>query len=175
MKDLFGEETVRTLGLYQPFATLMGCGKEIETRWVQEGRMAPFPEGTYLLYSTQKAYSMKEFVDVAGFYAQKGYNYASSDETFNVNGCALWVGRLVKRAYLKPDEREKAFVDVYDDYFENGKFTHLKEGHVFGTFEKSDLWGLHFEDVKRIKPFVFKGKQGVGILTKEQKELIEFV
>lgn len=169
MKDLFGEETVRTLGLYQPFATLMGHGK-IETRWVQAGRMAPFPEGTYLLYSTQKAYTDNEFGNIAGEWAADGWELAWQDDTLQLDGYALWVGKLVKRSYLQPNERMNAFVGYPSQYFDGSKY--------YSFNEKGDpiyLWGLHFENVKRIKPFIFKGKQGVGILTKEQKELIEFV
>lgn len=177
MKDLFGNQTIRTLGLYQPFATLMGCGKEIETRWVQAGRMAPFPEGYYLLYSTQKAYTQNQFDSIALKYRYKGWNAANSDESIDLNGYALWVGKLVKRALLEPNEREKAFVDV--DLLCGGMFTMFKpkwykeQGRYYD--QEYRLWGLHFRDVKRIKPFVFKGKQGVGILSEEDKNKIEFV
>lgn len=35
---------IRTLVIYQPYATLMGHGK-LETRWVKHGRKPPFPRG----------------------------------------------------------------------------------------------------------------------------------
>ena len=61
---------------------------------------------------------------------------------------------------------DETFVDIPVDELESTQpFT--IDGRV--------LWGLHFENMRRIKPFPFKGKQGIGFLTKEQKQLIEFV
>jgi len=65
----------------------------------------------------------------------------------------------------------KAFVDI--------NMTMLKDAPEEIDFFKEiiiddhTLWGLHFENVQRIKPFEFKGKQGVGILSDEHKNLIE--
>jgi hypothetical protein len=65
MIDIFGNETIRTIGLYQPFASLMHHGK-IETRWVKKGKKPPFPLGKYILYSTLKSYSDKELDYICG-------------------------------------------------------------------------------------------------------------
>jgi len=166
MKDLFGEETIRTLGLYQPYATLMLHGK-IETRWVYHTKKAPFPLGKYLIYSTKKAYSVGEFRSIAGDHYPEAERTFMDDPTIQLNGYALGIGDLIKveplsgweatlRTFVDPDMRQVESIDPF-------------------TIDSRVLWGLYFENMRRIKPFPFKGKQGIGFLTKEQKQLIKFL
>jgi hypothetical protein len=172
MKDLFGNEPVRTLGLYQPYATLMLHGK-IESRWVQEGKKAPFPLGKYLIYSTKKAYTVREFEHVAGEYSSDAVKLFSGDETLDLYGYALAIGDLVEVKKMGMGEIPKAFIDINLTMLKDAK-----EGVDLWeeiTIDESTLWGLHFKSVKRIKPFPFKGKQGVGFLSTEDQSKIEFV
>lgn len=165
-------EKIRTLGLYQPYASLMLHGK-IESRWVEEGKKPPFPLGKYLIYSTKKSYSVEEFKHVAGDYYNDARNIITREETSTLNGYAICMGDLVKREKLGYNQLPKAFVDINITMVKMGKedIDWYKEIIVDGR----QLWGLHFENVKRIKPFEFKGKQGVGFLSRVDQMRIEYV
>jgi hypothetical protein len=159
-------ETIRTLGLYQPFAGLMLHGK-IETRFVRNGRKPPFPLGKYLIYSTLKSY------DVYGggiVYAGGLDNICTPEQihqildlmnsdapAFNTFGSALMLADL---AYI---------IDPITPDIEN---TFVQYVAPDSTHRRV---GLVFENVQRIKPFAFKGKQGIGFLTDEQRAQIEII
>jgi len=151
---------IRTLGLYQPYASLMLHGK-IESRWVENGKKPPFPLGTYLIYSTKKEYTVEEFRRLSGQWHQKARNIISREETSTLTGHALALGELTQVKKLTQEEKSLAYIDF--DIDENN------------DIQPYTLWGLHFTDVRRIKPFLFKGKQGIGFLKEEQKKLIKFV
>jgi len=166
MKNLFGEETIRTIGLYQPYATLMLHGK-VETRWVYHTKKAPFPLGKYLIYSTKKAYSGSEFAHIAGDHTVDAIKLVEHDPSINLNGYGLCIGDLVR---VVPLNGWEAMINTFVD----PPMRYMTSIEPF-TLDGRVLWGLYFENMRRIKPFPFKGKQGIGFLTAEQKQLIEFV
>ena len=137
---------VRTLGLYQPFATLMLHGK-VETRWVRKGKKAPFPLGRYLIYSTKKYYKpSQELATLCGYvnYNRLMQIVQGKDETWP-NGRAICIGDLVKIIDpICPPFNQNTFV--------NNEWETQTHRRV----------GLVFENVKRVKPYEFTGKQGVG-------------
>lgn len=162
-------EVIRTLGLYQPFATLMLHGK-IETRWVQSGKKPPFPLGKYLIYATKESASYSEVYRVSGqYFSRLNWAIIDNDNPDNVlyGGMAMAVGNLISIVpYMSLDDKASTFVDSLDGWMEvvkGGKSTYYT------------LWALVFENVKRIKPFQLKGKQGIGFLSDADKDKIKFV
>jgi hypothetical protein len=169
-------DEIRTLGLYQPFASLMLHGK-IETRMVRcewdsatqsiIDRKPPFPLGTYLIYSTKKEYFRDEVKRITGRFFEGAMISLSDEPTFNTdkrNGHAICIGNLVE--IIDPIQCEfhpATFVDlpVYDVDIHN--------------YPISRRVGLRFEAVKRIKPFPITGKQGVGFLSVADHLKIEFL
>jgi hypothetical protein len=168
---------IRTLGLYQPYATLMLHGK-IETRWVRDGKKPPFPLSQYLIYSTKKYYTSEEFSNIAGKYASDGrkkiendpslsVKWMSKNQPLNINkSWAIAVGTLTEVELFRPQQQPMAFVDTGMPSF--------PVKHVDTKGNLIVLWALIFENVKRIKPFEFThGKQGVGILKDEDRNKIQ--
>ena len=149
---------IRTLGLYQPFAGLMLHDK-IETRRVRAGRKAPFPLGFYLLYATAREYSHQEIKDISGKQYERILDIRTNDFTrfSQITGHAICVGELVKVFRIfGPEYDERTFVQYrHDDVFA--------------------LIGLEFKNVRKIAPFPFKGKQGIGFVTDEQRAKIKFL
>ncbi len=143
---------IRTLGFYQPYASLMLHGK-VESRWVIKGKKPPFPLGKYLIYSTKKRYSPEGFKDIAGDKAHYALDLLKDEPTASLDGYALAVGDLVEIVPMTPTMELRAFIDTD---------MRLWESQDPITIDGRCLWGLVFDDVKRIKPFPFKGKQGVG-------------
>lgn len=161
MKTLFEDqyEVIRTLGFYQPFASLMFHGK-VETRWVKKGKKPPFPLGKYLFYTTQSECSSFTLFDWCGPGVTLSIDHLLlEDETRKLNGYALGTGELIKVAPLTSDDL--SFVK-----FEGEKDFSDKNGFI----TKKVQWGLHFKNVKRIEPFLWEqdgkklGKQGTGFL-----------
>lgn len=164
MTDLFGEniETIRTLGFYQPFGSLMlPPFNKIETRKVKCGKKPPFPLGKYLFYTTLKSADDNKLYDWCGDVIMKYLKAVIDGEpTINLNGYGLGIGELTKVRPMTDEDEEQAFVG---NYFETGK----------------DNWCLIFSNVYRIEPFPFVdgegnslGKQGVGILHPKYHNLI---
>ncbi len=154
-------DKIRTLGLYQPYAGLM-CPpyNKIETRWVKKGKKAPFPLGRYLIYATRYSYNMGKLHDISGTrqYDRIRKIREEEPELFAKRGAALCVGDLVEVYDLATHSDHETFVEwTFDDKGERR------------------MVGLIFENMKRIKPFPIKGKQGIGFLTEEQKKLIEYI
>lgn len=137
---------VRTIGLYQPYATLMLNGKDIETRWVREGKRAPFPNGWYAIYSTRKAFTSEGFREVAGRTEVAAKRAYLPDPTHKMNGFIIGVGFLEDKIEWTPMMMDYSFVDQ----------RHAVEGYT--------LWALNFTKIHRVDPVPFKGKQGVGFL-----------
>jgi len=157
-------EKVRSLGLYQPYAGLMAHGK-IETRWVRKGRKVPFPKGKYLLYATLKKYSVQEVSQISGNEYGRIFGLVSQDpESFLLTGHAMFLADLVKHIYVVPGMEKETFVDCRY----NTRVKVIKAGEI--KIETHQVMvGLIFENVQRIEPFPFKGKQGIGILTDADK------
>lgn len=154
--DMFGHEKIRTLGLYQPFATLMLHGK-IETRWVRNGKKPPFPLGKYLIYSTKKGYEDEELKELCGAQYARAIALEEADDTAGLYGYGLCIGELVK------------IVDPLDFSYDEVAFIHVRPAEDFR------LVGLVFTDVKRIKPFAFHGKQGIGFLSENELSSVEYL
>ena len=164
-------DQIRTLGLYQPYAELMMHGK-IETRWVRRGRKPPFPLGPYLLYATQKDYTLQELSQIAGEKQYRRINGIINGITL-AKGAAVCTGDLVKIIYVVPGMDNETFVDCR----ENMRVRLLGYGtpqKPVGTIREV-MVGLIFENVRRIKLFPFKGKQGVGFLSEADRRKIEYV
>lgn len=158
-------EIIRSLGFYQPFGSLMLHGK-IETRWVRVNKKPPFPFGKYLFYSTLKACTESQLLDWSGGELTRLIHETLSGENTRVlNGYALAVGDLVGISTLNDTLRHSAFVESKGSKLVKDKKV---AEHIY--VQRT----LHFDNVKRITPFQFKGKQGVGILTEEQISKIQY-
>lgn len=167
---------IRTLGLYQPFASLMLHGK-IETRMVAcewdsatqsvKYRKPPFPLGTYLIYSTKKEYNRTEVKAITGRFYKQALLKLADEPTFNSNdrnGHALCIGNLVEIIdQIQCEFHPETFVDlpIYDFDISN--------------YPIARRVGLRFENVKRLKPFPINGKQGIGFLSEADHLKIEFI
>lgn len=169
MIEISKNEIIRTLGLYQPYASLMLHGK-IETRWVSNERTPPFPLGKYLLYSTKKAYKEQEFKHISGEFYQDAINALKDDTTVTMNGFGLCIGDLVKIEKCFPLMMPNTFVGLRK--IANQLDLHAEPNDL--QIDDHLLWALHFENVIPIEPFAFKGKQGVGFLSEEDRAKIKF-
>lgn len=159
---------IRTLGLYQPYAQLMLHGK-LESRWIAKGKKAPFPLGKYLLYATKKAYSVKEFKHLAGEHYERARLAISNEEL--KTSVALCVGDLIERKPIT------TFGDLADTFYDPpfDQLAYRDADHPEFEIDDYVLWGLRFNEVKPIKPFPFKGKQGVGFLSAENEAKIIYI
>lgn len=166
---LFPEnETIRTLGFYQPFCSLMLHGKK-ETRWVREGRKPPFPLGKYLLYSTKKPCTPEQLLIWCGWIYEGNYIAETlfTDKTVQLNGYAIAIGELVSLRRMTVEDERSAFVKYLEFDFRDGK-----DGITYACVQ----WILEFENVQAIEPFKFNdGKQGVGILNPELHHKIKIL
>jgi hypothetical protein len=159
-------EIIRSLGFYQPFGSLMLHGK-IETRWVRVGRKPPFPIGKYLLYSTLGSCDLKSLESWCTDDNMNDIDAALRNETTRTfYGYALAVGILKDVSPMVKEQEKECFVEY--------KGVQIKGDEKKG-FHPYQQNCLYFLNVQRIKPFNFKGKQGVGILTEEQKKQIIYV
>lgn len=166
MADLFGNsnEILRTIGLYQPYASLMLHGK-VETRWVRKGKKPPFPLGKYLIYSTQKAATEDEICDWSGHGEVMEFlsDTIRQEITVNMRGYGLAIADLVKIEPMARNQEMGCFV----------KYKGEKQKRVNGKLITYTQWCLYFRNVHRITPFEFKhGKQGVGLFPELEKHLI---
>lgn len=133
----------RTIGLYQPFTTLMLHDKD-ETRWVKKGKKPPFPLGNYVIYSTLKRYDLADIHNISGpVIAERMNEVMKDDPTCSLWGYAIAHGTLVEVRPMRPEDSDKCYV-------------------LYQEKEDKTLWCLIFENVTRIEPIKFKGKQGVG-------------
>jgi hypothetical protein len=148
------QQQIRTLGLYQPFASLMLHGK-IETRWVRNGKKPPFPLGQYLIYSTQKKYTIGELMMVAGLKQYDRIQQILREEpTKNLTRTAICTGWLSNVRPMTEEDEDKTFV-------------------AFDPEPDRTLWCLEFDRIIRIIPFPFlDGHQGIGFLSEENKTKI---
>lgn len=149
---------IRTLGLYQPFASLMRHGK-LETRWVQAGRKPPFPIGRYLIYSTKQKATWIDLHEWCGNeIIELIRNKIDNDITSSYLGCAMCLADLNDVRLMRPEDEPRAFVKYKRKEIRGGK------DYV--------QWILDFVNVQIIeKPFPFPhGKQGIGILSESETE-----
>lgn len=155
-------EIIRTIPLYQPFATLMLHGK-IETRWIKKGRFHPFKLGRYLIYATKKKYKMLEAMEIMGADFEEGWKLYKEDPTYSLDhtehGWVIAIGDLVSvTEIIGPVACQGTFVKFLID-----------------PFGEKMLNALRFENVKRIVPFKIKGQQGIAHATAQQIAQIEYV
>lgn len=149
MKELFENETIRALGWYQPFASLMFHGK-IETR--------TYPtkvRGKVLIYACQGKYKLIMLLAIVGATILKKIcevlGFASSDSFTKLpRGCAIGIANLTDCRPMTPSDEDKCFVKY-----------------------RQELWCWIFEDVQEIEPFPFKGKQGWSVLSDDMKSKIK--
>lgn len=163
---LFGENTtiIRTLGLYQPYASLMLHGK-VETRWVRKGRKPPFPPGKYLIYSTAEACDYPTLYTWSGSILIKHIqDILENEPTRSLTGYALAIVDLREPVLMKPINELECFVKYVGEELRKDKF-----GRDWSYMQ----WCLPFRKVQRIEPFEFKGKQGVGILPESEHSKIK--
>jgi len=134
MTNLFRGKEIKALSWKEPFATLMGHDK-IETRsWSTNYR------GLVLICSTLKEYDLDTLFSIAGreqFTRIMNTLPGEDDQGFLENrGHAIMVGNLVDCRPMRPKDEDACFVQY-----------------------KPGLWCHVYEDVKRIEPIPFKGRQ----------------
>lgn len=164
MAEITPDTIIRTLGLYQPFASLMLHGK-VETRFIRVGKTPPFKKGKYIIYSTKKRYFDGEIFNISGAYQSNRIEQALRHEpTRRDLQKAICIGDLIEVRPMTEKDEDAAFVEY------KGIVKQVKKGEAFLVKQ----WCLIFENVQRITPFDFKdasgkslGKQGVGIFPVE--------
>jgi len=163
--ELLQGEKMRTLGFFQPFGSLMLHGK-VETRWVREGRNAPFPLGKYLFYTTMTPCNSSMLLDWCGpDIAEHIKDTLKSDATDRLNRYAIGIGDLVAVRHLTA-ETPNTFV----------KFVGRKTEIIKGVPVTKIQWGLHFENVQCIDPIPWElGKQGIGFVPDEEMKKIKII
>ncbi len=136
---------VRSLGLHQPFASLMLHGK-IETR-PRETKV----RGWVLIYSTKTECTPDQVLALSGPHIQYAIaRKLDKEHTADIRGGALCLAKLVDCRPMTPNDEVPCYVQYHP-----GK------------------WCWIFDEVIRIKPFPIKGKQGWGILDQETINKIE--
>jgi hypothetical protein len=122
---------MRALSWKDPYASLMLHGK-IETRkWKTNHR------GPVLICCSKKPYSLHAIVNISGAEQTQRIRKVLGDEWPSVNGMAIAIGNLVDCRPMTPEDENACFVKY-----------------------QPGLWCHIYKEVKPIKPFPFKGKQG---------------
>lgn len=169
-------ETIRTLGFYQPFGTLMLYGK-LETRWIRSGKKPPYPLGKYLIYTTKKGAGDLVFDWCTSANIERMNNNlpgAKSDDTRMLYGYAIAIGELTLVRKMESQDEDDAFVKFIGekDFAVNKTIAGIQTS--LPAIVKKVQWVLKIDDVKRIEPFVFEyGKQGVGIFPEKDHDKIK--
>lgn len=140
--------------MYQPFCSLMITKDKLETRWVLNGKKPPFPLGKYMIYACKKMLKPEEVARISGPYLEE--SEWAGDIRYAYTGMPMFIADLVLVRDMTWDDQELAFVE-------------------WGQAKDSRQVILDFKNRQRIKPFPFKGKQGVGILTTFEKSQIEIL
>jgi hypothetical protein len=147
MTDLFGEDPIRALSWKEPFASLMFHGK-IETRtWPTTYR------GLVLICCTQYAFTRANVVAMSGEKQYERIKKALGCDYYThtqFHGRAIGVGRLVDCRKMTEADEDACFLNY-----------------------RTDLYCHVYKEVKRIKPFVFKGAQGWKHLDKKTIKMIQ--
>lgn len=122
---------MRALSWKYPYAPLMLHGK-IETRkWKTNHR------GPVLICCSKKPYSLRQVVDISGEAQVQRMRAILGDGGDDITGMAIGIGSLVDCRPMTPEDEDACFVKY------NPK-----------------LWCHIYKDIKTIKPFPYKGKQG---------------
>ena len=160
-------ERIRTLGIYQPFASLMLHGK-IEIRVRRINTKPPFPLGQYLIYSTKKRYSDGDLLPICGNEIRDNiFTVLKNDRTKDLDQTAIAICTLVDVRPLSKSEEDKAFVLF------KGIITRLNKNTE--NSEQFIQYGLHFEKIQPIEPFKWThGKQGTGFVPETELSKIKF-
>lgn len=164
--DLFGTSNgvIRTLGLFQPFGTLMMMDK-VESRWIRAGKKPPFPLGEYLIYTTKKPCSNMDLYDwCRNDQVLQITELISKDETKHLNGYAIGIVSLVAVKPLTADDNSYV------------KFVGTKTEVIKDACVTKTQWGLHVENRRRIEPFEWRfGKQGTGFVPDSELQKIKIL
>lgn len=141
------QEPIRALSWKQPYASAMLHGK-IETRsWSTNYR------GWVLICTSKQAYSIPAAKGISGKHLQrmvKQIDYAGVENTIDLNGYAIGIGKLVDCHKMHKTDAGKCYVTYNPDLY----------CHVY-------------EHVQPIHPFKWKGTQGWSTLNFDQRLLIE--
>lgn len=147
MQDLFGNEKIMALSWNQPFASLMLHGK-IETRKYKTN-----VRGRILICSCKEVYPNYKLFNISGPLHMLKINETLCDElTKELLGYAIAIGNLTDCRKMQ-----------------------LQDSMLTFTNFTENLWCWIFKDVRRIKPFEWKGKQGWKKLNENEKGKIEIL
>jgi len=145
MKDLFGNQPIRSLSWKEPFATLMLYGK-VETRpWATKYR------GLVLICASKKPYTSEEVRQLAGE-VQHSRIMEGMDGIKTHEGHAIAVGELNDCRLMYPVDANKCFIEYNPDL----------NCHIY-------------RNVRPIEPFPYKGAQGWRKLDSSIWEQIKFI
>lgn len=161
------KEQIRTIGLYQPFGSLMLPDyNKLETRWTREGHTAPFPLGKYLIYTTKTPADIPAMVEWCGIGLAAGINeLMATEKTIHYNGYALGLAELIERRDLKEEDQNTYIRFV-------GRKTEIIKGKEVVKTQRA----LKFVNVQRIEPFKWNyGKQGVGFVPESELSKIKIL
>lgn len=125
-------EKVMALSWKEPFATLMLHGKIETRRWNTNYR------GLVLICASKTPYAEKVVRNICG--DRLVNRIKELFDRLNIclsHGQAIAVGRLVDSRYMTPEDEDQCFVEYH-----------------------ADLYCHVYEDVRKIKPFPWKGCQG---------------
>lgn len=132
MEKIFLNQSMSALSWKQPFGTAMLSGK-IETRtWSTKYR------GLVLICTSKTPYERDSLIEICREeqFEQLFYVIENDKTTFDKNGYAIAIGRLVDCRKMELSDEAKTFVKY-----------------------RKDLYCHIYEDVKPIKPFAWKGAQ----------------
>lgn len=140
MKDIFGNEEIRMLSFWQPFAGLMLYGKTETRKWATKYRGLILICSTFTPFERQPS-EMQQLYDFSSenkgdISLAKTMEKQNGHDVFDLNGYAIAIGRLVQCRKVKLSDKT---------YF----------------MHPPELYAHVYEDVKRIKPFPLKGFQGL--------------
>lgn len=140
-----GKEKIMSLGLYQPYASLMLHGK-LETR-----NRKTNVRGWVLLYSTKKVAPGWLVTAISGIpIREKIDTILKDDKTKDLRGHAIALGYLSDCRPMERGDQGKAYV----------------------LYEKNK-WIWEFQSIIPIVPFPYKGSQGWRTVTDGEKALIK--
>jgi len=141
------DNKLRALTWREPFATLMLCGK-IETRsWTTNVR------GKVLICAAAKKNISKNIMEICGSTQIKRMVATTMQHQAITNpGHAIAVGELVDSRPMRKDDEDSCFV-----MHRNGLYCHI------------------YKNVRPIKPFPWRGKQGWSIVPEGIESQIEYL
>lgn len=123
-----------------------------------------------MIYSTKRGYTASEIKAISGQHASYLF-HVLKDETELPDGQPIAIGQLFNVS--KFDADKDGIMTLVDE--PTGKLFNWIDAEEKILGPTHQLWCLEFSDIQRIEPFPFTGKQGVGILTEEQKKFIKVI